>query len=629
MGEYTFQLYQPVNNPSSLFNMPIVLDDSILIPPSLRRGPPPRVYNVQPGTTTTTVIESGFPHVPHRPLTPPRSPVIIHQETTSYIPPKDDLGGFRGEVEYVSPGSRRRLYLGSDSGRSPRYRSHSISAPYEGGSEVSRSRRYYDDDEEYYLEDGSRHGSYAEDFEYSGHPRGHHGHEDYPGPHESEGHHRRVRHLTQAGLAAGALGAAKEIHNHQRRGRVEDEYYSDSSDGDHGHHKGRKVAAVALGATAAGAAAGATAHHMYQRRHRSRARSSDPYTSSDTDHHTGRKVAGAALGATAASIAAHKIHQRRQKSRSSSRSSSSDREHPRHRKAKLAAAAIGTGLAARHIRHRRDARSRSSSTSPPRERQPWGRHLAAAALGATAGLAHHEYKHHHQPERPRPVMRRSYSDGGLRERRKGIFSRNRSPSPHKHSKLKKAAAATVAAAIAKKAIDHYREGRSRSRSSSRSPERRHGPFHRDSHSRSRHRIGVPEAVAATMIGAGIAAHQKHKEKKREKEMHGHGVAVPDREAHRVHHGSSPPYAHPGGSLNGGYAETIDSDTTTTTPRDFIPPSQDRNRSQRQDLDAEFVDESTGHAPDQRRSLGDGLSPEAIAYKLGQKIGGHTNDTGRY
>lgn len=70
-------------------------------------------------------------------------------------------------------------------------------------------------------------------------------------------------------------------------------------------------------------------------------------------------------------------------------------------------------------------------------------------------------------------------------------------------------------------------------------------------------------------------------------------------------------------------------TTTTMPRDFTPPPQDRNRSQRQDLDAELVDESMGHAPDQRRTLGDGLSPEAIAYKLGQTIGRHTNDTSKH
>lgn len=541
--------------------MPIILDDSILIPPSLRRGPPPRVYNVlQPGTTTTTVIESGASHVPHRPLTPPRSPVIIHQETTSYIPPQDDLDEFRGEVEYVTPGSRRRIYLGSDSGRSSRYRSRSIGASYEGGFEMSRPRRYYDDDEEYYLEGGSRHGSYAAGIEYGHRHHGphvvpaFHGHEDYPGPHESERHHRRVRRLAQAGLAAGALGAAKEIHDHRGRRRVDDGYHSDSSDGGHGHHKGRTATAAALGATAAGIAA----HEIHKRRHRSRPRSSNSYTSSsDSDHHTGRKVAGAALGATAAGIAAHKIRQHRRKSRSGSvgsRSSSSDREHSHHRKAKLAAAAIGTGLAARHLHHRREGRSRSSSRSPSREREPWGRHLAAAALGATAaGLAHHEYKHHHQPERPRPVLRRSYSDGGVRGRRNGIFSRNRSPSPHKHSKLKKAAATAVAAAVAKKAIDHYREGRSRSRSSTRSPERRHGPFRRDhsrprSRSTSRHRVGVPAAVAATMIGAGIAgerAHKKHKEKKREKEMHGRGVAVPNGEPpHPMPHGSSPPFNRP-------------------------------------------------------------------------------------
>lgn len=625
--------------------MPIVLDDSILIPPSLRRGPPPRIYNVvQGGTTTTTIIESGTSHIPHRPLTPPRSPVFIHQETTSYIPPQDDLGEFRGEVEYVSPGSRRRLYIGSDSGRSPRHRSHSIGAAYEGGFEVSRPRRYDGDEEEYYLEDGSSHGTYAAGAEYSRRHHGphvvpaFHGHEDYPGPHESERNHRRVRHLTQAGLAAGALGAATEIHDHRGRRRVEDVYHSDSSDGGHGHHKGRKVAAAALGATAAGAAA----HHMYKRRHRSRARSSDSYTSSDDNsHHTGRKMAGAALGATAAGIAAHKIYQHRRKSRPSSvgsRSPSPGRDHPHHQKEKLAAATIGTGLAARQIHHHREARPRPHSRSQSREREPWGRHLAAAALGATAaGLAHHEYKRHYQPERPRPVLRRSYSDGSFRGRPNNAFSRNRSPSPRKHSKLKTAAATAVAAAVAKKAIDHYQEGRSRSRSSSRSPKRR-GIFRRDHsqpRSRSRHRIGVPAAVAATTIGAGIAgemAHRKHKEKKLEKEMHGHGVAIPSGEAHPTYRSSSPPYAHPGGFRNsGGYAETINSDTTTAIPRDNTPPPQDRNHSRRESLGARLVDgfrDNMTGASDQRRTLGDGLSPEAIAYKLGQSIGGYTNNTGK-
>ncbi|KAF8421997.1 hypothetical protein EV426DRAFT_607115 [Tirmania nivea] len=618
--------------------MPIVLDDSILIPPSLRRGPPPRVYNVvQPGTTTTTVIESGVSHIPHRPLTPPRSPVFIHQETTSYMPPQEDLGEFRGEVEYVSPGSRRRVYIGSDSERSSRYRSRSIGATHEGGFEVSQRRRNYGDDEEYNHRHHSPHVVPAS-----------HRHEDYPGPHESERPHRRGRQLPQAELATGALGAANEIHDHRGRRRIEDESSSDT-DGGHGHHRGRKVAAAALGATAAGAAA----HHMYKRRHRSRARSYDSYTSytssSDTGHHTGRKVAGAALGATAASIAAHKIQQHRRKSRSSSaesRSPSSNRAHPHHRKAKLAAAALGTGLAARHLHHRRKARSKSSSRSRSREREPWGRHLAAAALGATAaGLAHHEYNHHHQPERPRPVMRRSYSDGGFKGHRHGILSRNHSPPSHKHSKLKKAAATAVAAAVAKKAIDHYREGggrsRSGSRSSSSSHERRHGPFHRGhsrprSRSKPRHQIGVPEAVAATMIGAGIAgerAHKKHKEKKREQEMHGRGVAVPAGEPHPMHHDTSHLYARPGGSLNdGGYAETIDSDTTTSIPRDNTPPPQVRNRSRKASLSARFADGLADHhagAPDQRRTLGDGLSPEAIAYKLGQTTGEHTNNTGKH
>ena len=519
--------------------MPLVLDDAILVPPSLRRGPPARAYNyVQPGTSTT-VIEASDRHIHHRPLTPPRSPVFIHQESTTYFPPKgrDSLEEFRGEVEYVTPGSRRLYYAGSEPGR-VRHRSFSV-GEYDSGVELSRPTGFIDQD--YSLEDGSRH-SYAE---YDHHHGPHvvpvfHRHEDYPGPNESERHHRHVRHLEQAGLAAGALGTAKEIHDHRARHR---EYHSDSADEGHHNHRGRKAAAAALGATAAGIAA----HQIYQHRHRSRSRSrsSDSHTS-DSDH-PGRKIAGAALGGTAAGIAAHKIHQHRRKSKTgsiSSRSSSSGREGHHHRGAGTAAA-LGTGLAARHVHHRRHSRSRSSSRSRSKEREPWTRHISAAALGATAaGLAHHEHKHHHH-ERPRPVLRRSYSEGGFREH-DHTFHRRRSPSPRNHNKLKKTAATAAAVVVAKKAIDHFRHDRDRSVSTS---PKSHHLFHRRSHSRSRSRprVGVPEALAAGVIGTGLAAHREYQEKKREHELHGGGVAVPISDHHHSHvrYGSSSSYAGPG------------------------------------------------------------------------------------
>lgn len=611
--------------------MPIVLDDAVLVPPSLRRGHPARYYN---SGTSTTIIETSDRHVPRRPLTPPRSPVFIHQETTTYAPSngRDSLEEFRGEVEYVTPGSRRRLYYaGSEPGRT-RHRSLSV-GEYDSGVDPSRHRGFIDED--YYLEDGSRHSHIAAEYD---HHRGphvvpvFHGHGDYPGPNESERHHRHVRHLAQAGLATGALGVAKEIHSHRARHR---EHHSDSSDEGHHNHRGRNAAAAAVVATAAGIAA----HQIYQRRHRSRSSDSHPshsnsHTShsishtSDSDHHTGKKIAGAALGATAAGIAAHKIHQHRRKSRTgsiSSRSSSSDREGHHHRGAKLAAgtaAVLGTGLAAKHVHRRRHSRSRSSSRSHPKVREPWGRHVAAAALGTTAaGLAHHEYKHHHNHhERPRPVLRRSYSDGGFREHGHK-FHRRRSPSPRKHSKLNKAAATAAAAVVAKKAIDHYRHERGRSVSTS--PERR-GLFHRRSHSRSRSRprVGVPEALAAGVIGAGLAAHREHQERKREHEVHGGGVAVPISDHHHshVHYSSSPRYACPD-TLNNctGYTETITLDRAKSSGRAL---SLKRPRRRRASTGLRVVEGLMDHlsgATERRKKLGHGLSRDAFSYRLGHSI----------
>lgn len=68
-------------------------------------------------------------------------------------------------------------------------------------------------------------------------------------------------------------------------------------------------------------------------------------------------------------------------------------------------------------------------------------------------------------------------------------------------------------------------------------------------------------------------------------------------------------------------------TTTTIPRDNTPPPQDRNRSRRASSGASLGDgfmDRHAEAPDQRRTLGDGLSPEAISYKLGQTIGRQNN-----
>lgn len=156
-----------------------------------------------------------------------------------------------------------------------------------------------------------------------------------------------------------------------------------------------------------------------------------------------------------------------------------------------------------------------------------------------------------------------------------------------------------------------------------------------------------------MVGAAVAgerAHRKHKEKKqreqREREMHGSsvggGMAVPHGGGGGGDHppqpyGAKPQYAYPGGTLNGGgYAETIHSDSTIP-PRDSRnrsrsrsntppPPQSAMNRGRRGSLGASLVnglmDHLSGHA-DKRKALGDGLSPEAIAYKLGQTLGGVT------
>ncbi|KAF8474811.1 hypothetical protein BDZ91DRAFT_279878 [Kalaharituber pfeilii] len=605
--------------------MPIVLDDSILIPPSLRRGPPPRVYHTipQPGTTTTTIIESD-----RRPLTPPRSPVIIHQETTSYLPPRDasPVDDYRSQSEYSSRGRVRRYYGGSEPGGS--YGSRSI-GPYDSVPyplpEYSRHRAnyddYYDEEDDYYLEDGSRHGYLRSSIYNHRHHGPHvipgpHGHDDLPGPYESEKHHRRVRHLAQAGLAVGALGAAKALHDHRGRRKSYDGYSSDSPDE---HHRGRKLAGAALGATAAGLAA----HQLYKRRHRSRSRSVESYTSSDTDHrrhHRGRKLAGAALGATAAGIAAHKLRKHRRQSRSASvesYTSPSDSDH-RHRKAKIAAgtaAAIGAGLAARHLRHRHGSRSRPSSRSPSPHRGNMGRHIAAAALGATAaGLAHHHYKHHHEDNyavRPRPIMRRSYSDGGVR-RRHSLFHRNRSTSPSStRQKIKRGVATAVAAAVAKKAIDHYREkSRVRSRSLSRSLSRHSHHRHHRSLSRSQSRS---REVPATMVGGAPVVerpyrdHNERQDVRREEEMqqHGGGIEVPN---------GPPPMPH---------------NTPIADPLSPPPPLQ-RNgtnsgsRSRKNSSGTQLVEGLLNHptgGKEPRRGLGYGLSPESIAHKLGEALSG--------
>jgi hypothetical protein len=182
---------------------------------------------------------------------------------------------------------------------------------------------------------------------------------------------------------------------------------------------------------------------------------------------------------------------------------------------------------------RRGSRSRSRSISPERKSNA-RRHIAAGVLGATAaGAAHHQYKNHQQ-ERPRPVLRKSYSAESFRgpRRSSSIFHRNRSPSPKGPGKIRTGLAAVAAATIAKKAMDHYRESRARSPSPSSS--------HHRQRSRSRS-TGIPKkAVAATMIGAAIAgrklqkSHKEHEEERRQEarsrrnsEVHGpYGPNVP-------------------------------------------------------------------------------------------------------
>lgn len=627
--------------------MPVILSDDILIPPSMRanRGPVKRYYEVnQTGSTTTTIIEPSstielpphhhhVEHHSHGIITPPRSPLIVHQETTRIIPRSRDYDDDDDcsccdsgeEYDYQYEGGRRRNYYAESSLEAPtrRHRSLSVGPPLAAlsATEYGRHRRRHRHDQyeasegSYYMEDGREHNNYmlgpAEHHHRGPHVLPGHRHADEPGYNEDEKHHRRTRRLAQAGLAVAAMGAAKELHDHRRA--------------------------------------------------RSRSRSSSR-SRSNSPSHRGRNIAGAALGATVAGIAAQKLRQRRNRSRSHSAdsyTSDSSNDGHNHRNIKIAAATAatigGAALAAHQYRKRRGSRSRSRSSSRGsspvrRERRPsqsqshTGRHIAAAALGGTAaGLAHHHYKHHREDaQRPRPMMRRSHSEGSFR-RRPGMMRRGRSPSPHKTSNLKKGAAIATAAVIAKKALDQYRD-RSRSRSRSSSRERHRRRQHRQ-HSRSpspNHREGMPKRVLAAMSGAAIEGARRHNGGR---SRHGsiseagrhHGGGVPLDDRRQPHH----VYVPPGGPLSpslslhgGGYVETIDSssrksDSDVTSEDDRSYSSDNHKRRPRADSHGEKLANGpkhiTGGRQDGRLGLGDGLSPEHLAYKLGQTLGRHNRE----
>jgi len=479
---------------------PIILDDSeLMLPPSFRR----RRYH----RDTTTTIEaapsyhsSSMPHPYSRrdldyqreyepePITPPRSPVILHEDRIhketiiprDALPPgvaivsRDEIIGRRGKSEksyYREGGSRSEIGSVRDermSIRDDREREYTMSGAYrDPPSEIDYERErpidYRDvpthpDGDRVYLD--YRHNREEEEphrvIESGVGTRHHRLSGNYVS--EEEHHHRR-RALAEAagGLGAGAGGLARTV----RRGRGERREYRDgydsrgssrSTSSSPDRHRGRKIAAGVVGAGAALGLAAAAAHHM-----RNKSRDGLVYSSDELDdegriirrgrrgtrsdsrprsHSRAKKlVAATALGA---GIAAAR-HRRRSRSRASSVSGSDagSRSGSRHRGRKIAAAAAATsaGIAGvNYIRRRSKSRghgtrssSTSSLTSSDDERHPShkGRKLAAAALGAAAAGA--ALKHHQKKEEEREDLQRGRSRSRSHDRGpKGILRKVRS-----------------------------------------------------------------------------------------------------------------------------------------------------------------------------------------------------------
>lgn len=431
--------------------MPVVLEDDMLLPPSLRR----QGYHVNgiDTTSSTTTIELTSPRSSVRGHS--RGPIVIHED--HYVP----VYGEEITREYiVSPAGGSSTYRrGGGSEFGARYsRARSV-----GPSGYESYESSYSDD--YYLEDGSRHGGrrhrHRSPGRHENNHRGRHIAEAGAGAaiaaygahelmkHRSQSHHRstshhrtsegsehphRARHLAEAGIAAAGL---KHSANHRRhrshsRGRrgsdgaIYDERHPGWNDDNHrDHRRAMHLAEAGLGIAAAGAA-----KEVYDHRKRAQRRSSSTGSADRHESHNGRHVAAAALGATAAGLAHHKMqHHNERRSSSVSSYSSDEEQRSNHRGRKVAGAAIGAaaaGVAGKALydhyyrRSRSRSRSRSSSSSDEGRRKHHSK-LPAAALGTAAALAaKHHYDHKHDNSRSRS---RSHSRSRDRHNGPGVVGK--------------------------------------------------------------------------------------------------------------------------------------------------------------------------------------------------------------
>ncbi|KAL7269697.1 hypothetical protein RUND412_007627 [Rhizina undulata] len=546
--------------------MPVILNEEYLIPPSMRRN---RMHNrdfdgygdrhSSYGTTTMTM---DLP--PHRPMSPPRSPLIVHHD--HYVP-VEEVKIIR-DVEYIVPA---HSHGGSAHGSSTYYRGRDmrLGGSYEaelrsrslGPVERWEGPPMYNSSDDYYLEDGTNHGGlrvhrhrHRHRSRSSHHSKDHHDkrhllegtaaaaaayevgkyHHSKHNKHsrsQSRGRHHGVdgKRVAEAGLAAAALGAA--MHKYRSKSRdaahQRDEEHSDHRKDENRSHKGLYLAEAGLGVAAAGAA-----KEFYDHRRRSSSVSSPQHERS----HTGRNLA---LGATAAEIAHHRHHRNKSRSRrSSSVSSSSDDTKPEnHRGRNLAGAALGAtvvGLAAKKYYDRRGSRSQSSTSSDSSDSERGHRKHSShmGTLGKVAGTA---------------------AAAGIA---KGLYDRNR---------------------------DHSRSP-SRSRSKSRSG-RSHG-------------VNAAEKVAYTMAGALAEKHHRKKHHEKEEE---------EKEKHRRHRSAHRSDVHPGEQ---GYYES-------ETTQGFSSDGERRRRGAQSHGLASLLGGHDSHGGNNGRAKG-GLG-EALAYKMGESV----------
>ncbi|PWW72565.1 hypothetical protein C7212DRAFT_286232 [Tuber magnatum] len=577
--------------------MPIVLDDEMLIPPSMRRTKryyatpnpydDPRVETTiieSPSMASTTTIE--LP--PHRPFTPPRSPVVVHEDY--YAPLPTEIECSRGREYVIHPAGRSAAYhkqwIGGGEGFGGELDMDcSHGHGYGHGRHYYRARSVgpvldydsYSDD--YYLEDGTRHGI-----------RHHH----HGSPHGHRGRHgHRVKHFL--GDGAGLVG----VHSPREHGGHGGHLHrrSSSSNG----HKGRHLA------EAAGLALGAK--KLMKHRSLSRPRRSP----SPQGYHHARHLAEAGIAAAGLK---HALNHRRSRSHSLHRRLSSDSErhpgwnrddHKAHRRAKhLAEAGLGIAVAgaAKELHDRRKHHRSSSQSSSGRERNHNERHIASTALGATAaGLAHHKHAHHRRRSSSASSYSSSSDDGNKHRGRKiagaaGLAAkalydrqRNRSRSSstssslsdgggrrHRH-RLGKAALGAAATA----GLKHHHDRRSRSRSSSR--ERRN------------HVDGLKKA-GYTMAGALAEKHRR--EQKR-----GRSLSADGRRYDGYHNGRHGGHHIMHGNLKPGQG-FVESESIHSSP------SRTGTRSRCGSHGGGVLGKGTD--PSTTRNIG-----EAVAYKIGEAV----------